>query len=826
MRIGFVVTHFSPLSETFIRREALALCGLGQRVFVYANCLYYEPQAYVPRHPNLTIREVHFINDPSTLARAAFDDGIDHLHGSLMTAAHCATLRVARELQTKFTLRIYSGIDIFTRQDPALYLDAATDELCVRLIVEDQFMLDWMSHEFRVPQAKLTVIPNSFDLDSYHLAEPRQPKANTTILSIARFVPKKGLRFLIEAFHDIAPRHSQAELWLAGYGPEESNLRALAAGHERIKFLGAVSETDTLQLYRDADIFCLPCVRTDSGDADGIPTTILEAMAFELPVVCTNILSLPHYVTDQRNGLLVPPKDSKGLAAALERLLSDRELRIRLGNAARDCVTSLCDIKANARRLEQVFAEGRREDWNRKLVELEQQRASYTPERQSYYHDCRVRAVEYFSPQAGRLLDIGCWLGELKNYLPGTIEYYGCDPVIQQLPPSFPFVAAPAENLPFPDNFFDSVVFYAVLIHLFDVDCALAEAARVLKPGGRLYLQECYDDPNPIHMNHFSAESLRTRVSEHFKVIRAAPANEYLAMIVAEKFQPEHVSEEALVTVARDLVEVTPDSNPLVSICITTFNRAELVRHSIDSVLRQTYPHVELVVIDDGSTDDTQRVLESYGSAIRIAFNEQNRGMAYSKNRALQMTSAKAKYVGILDSDDFLAPSFVEACVKALENTPDAGLVYTDDILVDASGRELCRQPAVHPWDMDAWLRTCNLRGDTWLARRALVMQTELHDEETEHDHDYDLFFQLLKLTTFAHVPEYLVFIRQHDGRSSGANRLAVARDHAANLAKHGYSAEYAYLRARRNPEWVPAIEEGIRIGMELRQRRLSTNSV
>ena len=100
----------------------------------------------------------------------------------------------------------------------------------------------------------------------------------------------------------------------------------------------------------------------------------------------------------------------------------------------------------------------------------------------------------------------------------------------------------------------------------------------------------------------------------------------------------------------------------------------------------------------------------------------------------------------------------------------DAGLLYTDDILVDASGRELCRQPAVHPWNMDAWLRTCNLRGDTWLARRALVMQTELHEEETEHDHDYDLFFQLLRLTTFEHVPKYLVFIRQHNGRSSGAN--------------------------------------------------------
>jgi|GEM_PF-1948476 len=823
MRIGIVVTHFSPLSESFIRREALALCGLGHRVFVYANCLYYEPQAEVPAHPNLTIREVHFLNEPNALTRAAFNDGIDHLQGSLMAAAHRATVLTARELRNLFTLRVYSGLDVFTRQEPQLYRDAAADDLCVSLVVEDQFMVEWMVNEFGVPESKVNVVPNSLDLDLYRLTEPRPIKPTSVILSIARFVSKKGLRFLIEAFQQLAARDASTELWLAGYGPEEAELRALAAGHDRIKFLGAVAENETRRLYREATIFCLPCVRTDSGDADGIPTTILEAMAFELPVVSTNILSIPDYVANERNGLLVPPKDSEALAAALERLLSDRDLRIRLGRAAREGVITLCDLKVNAARLERIFTAGRQADWNQKLAALEEQRASYTPDRQSYYHDCRLRAIEYFNLQAGRLLDIGCWLGELKNYLPGTIEYYGCDPAINgELPPGFPFVAARAEGLPFPDDFFDSVVFYAVLIHVFDVDRALAEAARVLKPGGRLYLQECYDDPNPIHMNHFSAEGMRSRVAEHFKVIRSAPANEYLLMMVAEKPMPKHDSVEPAVSAARVLVTADQASNPLVSICITTFNRAELVRQSIDSVLGQTYRDVELVVIDDGSTDETRRVLESYGSAIRVAFNDHNRGMAYSKNRALNMTSASAKYVGILDSDDFLAPRFVAACVEALENNPDVGLVYTDDIMVDASGRELWKQPAVHPWSIDAWLRTCNLRGDTWLARRALVMQTELHDEQTEHDHDYDLFFQLLKLTTFAHVPEYLVFIRQHAGRSSGANRLAVARDHAANLTKHGYSAEYAYLRARRNPEWAPAIEEGIRLGRELRQRRLS----
>jgi glycosyltransferase involved in cell wall biosynthesis/2-polyprenyl-3-methyl-5-hydroxy-6-metoxy-1,4-benzoquinol methylase len=824
MRIGFVVTHFSPLSESFVRREVLALCALGHRVFVYADCLYYEPQAEVPSHPNLTIRNVPFLRNHDALSRAVFDDGIDHLHGSLMAAAHRATLITARELQTLFTLRVYSGVDVFTRRDPDIYRDAATNQLCVGIIVEDEFMFDWMEAQYGVPRANLTIIPNSFDLDTYRLAEPRPPKDDLIILSIARFVPKKGLRFLVEAFHDIAARHKNAQLWLAGFGPQDAELRALAAGSKRISFLGAVSEQETRRLYEAADIFCLPCITADSGDADGIPTTILEAMAFELPVVGTEILSAPQYVTNGRDGLLVPPKDAGALATALDQLAGDPDLRLRLGRGARTRVTALCDIRLNAKRLEEVFAGGRWKSWKAKLAELETQRSSYTTERLTYYRECRLRALDFFKPQAGRLLDIGCWLGELKDYLPATVEYYGCDPAArQELSRDFPFITAGAESLPFPDNFFDSAVFYAVLIHVFDADRALAEATRVLKPGGRLYLQECYDDPNPIHMNHFSAESLRARVAEHLNVVRAAPANEYLMMMVAEKPVTASIDtalKESAVTEPACHFQTVDSDLPLVSICITTFNRAGLVRQSIDSVLRQTFPRVEVVVVDDGSNDDTRRVLENYGTSIQVAFNEHNRGMAYSKNRALRLTSASAKYVGILDSDDYFDPRFVAACVETLEQNPAAGLVYTDDIMVDESGHELWRQPAVHPWSTDAWLRTCNLRGDTWLARRGFVMQTDLHDEDTEHDHDYDLFFQLLEITTFVHIPEYLVFIRQHTGRSSGVNRLEVARDHAANLVKYGFSPEYAYLRARRNPEWVPAIKEGIALGEKLRGRR------
>jgi hypothetical protein len=182
------------------------------------------------------------------------------------------------------------------------------------------------------------------------------------------------------------------------------------------------------------------------------------------------------------------------------------------------------------------------------------------------------------------------------------------------------------------------------------------------------------------------------------------------------------------------------------------------------------------------------------------------------------MTSEASRYVAILDSDDFFHPDFVKTCVHYLETHPEIGMVYTDNTLVDAEGRVLQNQHAVSPWSIDSWLRTRGLRGDNWVARRDLVMKTDLHDVSLNLDEDFDLFYQLLELTTFAHQPGYLVYIRQHNEQISG-RRFELAMCHAANLVKYGYSPEYAYLRARYNPEWIPSIEKGIALGKKLRQK-------
>jgi len=829
MRIGYVVTDFPPLSETFVRREVQALRDRGHRMFVYANRVHRDPRVAWDEE-GIQVREFGSV---AALIDAARHDGVEHFNGSLMFSAQRDAQAASRALRIPYTLRAYSGHDVFTAWDGVLYREASADSLCAAIIAEDPFVRDWLIARLGASADRIEMIPNSFDLDVYSLPEPRDGRERLVILAIARFVEKKGLVYLVQAFNQLCERRNSVELWLVGWGPEEARLRQAAARNSQVKLLGGIAEPDTRAAYAAADIFCLPCIQMANGDADGIPTTVLEAMAFQLPIISTDLLSLPFYVRNGEEGILTGPGDVGAIASALDLLCCEPDVRHRMGSAGLRRVSELCDIKKNAERLEGLFLAKRSSLWHEKLMALEGQRSAYTAEKEAYYTDCRVRAVDYFRP-GGRFLDVGCDQGKFRFHLQKDVEYFGCDVLVNEAVRSaFPFVAAGAEALPYRDESFDCVLFYAVLIHVLDVDAALAEAHRVLKPGGFLYLQECVDDPNPIHLNHFANNDLRGRVSERFTFLRSTIVNGYLMLVVCQKTPAEDevrpASALASVTVSNPTIRpvgswraeqpAIGSELPTATVCIATYNRERFIRRCIESVLSQTYPYVDIVVVDDGSTDGTRAILEEYGSAVRTAFHDRNLGRTVAKNRALVMASASSKYVSILDSDDYYEPLFVEKCVEFLERNPDVGVVYTDDILIDSAGREIARQAAINPWNVEVWLRTRNLRGDTWMARLDSVMKTALHDESLDLDEDYDLFYQLLEITQFGHLSEYLVYITQSSQHDRGYY-LELARCHAANLVKYGYSPEYAYLRARRNPEWVPAIEAGIAIGKLLRDQR------
>jgi glycosyltransferase involved in cell wall biosynthesis len=333
MRLGVVVTDFPVLSETFVTREVLGLCAIGFDVYVYAGAVHTDPLVRRPTHANLTVREIPFLG-ADALVRTARDDGIDHLHSSLMAAAHRAAFEAARALDITFTARVLSGHDVFTGRDAGYYREASAHPLCAGFIVEDPLMADWLTSNFAVPLAAMRTVANGVDVEMFR-PRRRRRRHVVTVLAIARFVEKKGLLPLVEAFREMASTRPHVSLRLLGAGPQEPVLRNAAAGHPRIEFLGPRGTADTIAQYGDADVFCLPCVRTENGDADGVPTTVLEAMACGLPVVTSDLLSAPYYVRHMQEGMLVAPGDVHGLAAALGTLCDDRRLRARLGTNAR-----------------------------------------------------------------------------------------------------------------------------------------------------------------------------------------------------------------------------------------------------------------------------------------------------------------------------------------------------------------------------------------------------------------------------------------------------------------------------------------------------------
>ena len=166
------------------------------------------------------------------------------------------------------------------------------------------------------------------------------------ILSAGRLIKKKGHPTLLHAIALLQERRLDYRLRIAGEGPEWATLQRLVHRlgiAERVTFLGPLTETELAAEYRRADVFALACEELESGDRDGIPNVILEAMAHALPVVSTRCGGLDEAVVDGRCGLLVAQRDPEALASALGRLLDDAQLRLALGRRGRDHVVTHFD---------------------------------------------------------------------------------------------------------------------------------------------------------------------------------------------------------------------------------------------------------------------------------------------------------------------------------------------------------------------------------------------------------------------------------------------------------------------------------------------------
>jgi glycosyltransferase involved in cell wall biosynthesis len=128
---------------------------------------------------------------------------------------------------------------------------------------------------------------------------------------------------------------------------------------------------------------------------------------------------------------------------------------------------------------------------------------------------------------------------------------------------------------------------------------------------------------------------------------------------------------------------------PLVSILVPSYNGATFLREALDSLLAQTYPHIEIVLLDDASTDETPAIAAEYAG--RLTYVRQAVNMGIYDNVNVGIARARGEFIATYHADDVYLPTIVEAEVQYLQAHPDVGAVFCSDIFVDASGREYGR---------------------------------------------------------------------------------------------------------------------------------------
>lgn len=184
---------------------------------------------------------------------------------------------------------------------------------------------------------------------------------------------------------------------------------------------------------------------------------------------------------------------------------------------------------------------------------------------------------------------------------------------------------------------------------------------------------------------------------------------------------------------------------PEISVVIPTYNRGSFVEHAVDSVLAQTYKDYEIIVVDDGSTDDTREKIQSYGDRVRYLYQE-NRGPSAARNRGIM--SASGKYIAFCDSDDRFLPKKLEQQVNFINRHPKCRFLYSWYYNVNKQGvvTKLRKPKACHSQEELQYFlynRKFTIRTSTVVVVRKAFKKVGMFNENYDYSQDWDMWLRL-----------------------------------------------------------------------------------
>lgn len=388
-RIAYVLKRFPRFSETFILNELLAHEAAGAEVHVFS--LLAPPEE--PHHARLANLKAHVTvlsslkgrkteaapddralfsgKTPAEIgsltAKAAFiserceDLGIAHLHAHFGSDAATVACLAARRLQGTYSYTAHARDIYHTYVSPGA--DAAMRCAKLREATFTVTVSDYNARHLAAlcPGARIERLYNGIDLSAFRSVDPAKQTAGR-LIAVGRLVPKKGFDILVEACGLLRDRGVPFDVSLIGSGPMAEALATRITQlnlNDRVRLEGLRAQEELIEHMGRAKAAVLPCVVTESGDRDGLPTVLLEAMARGLPVVTTTVSGGPEIVEDGVTGRLCAPGDPVALADALESVLADRQAARAMGLAGRARAERLFDLKTNAALLRAMLLDPR-----------------------------------------------------------------------------------------------------------------------------------------------------------------------------------------------------------------------------------------------------------------------------------------------------------------------------------------------------------------------------------------------------------------------------------------------------------------------------------
>jgi glycosyltransferase involved in cell wall biosynthesis len=403
LRVGFVVKRYPRYSETFVVREILAHERAGLTIEIFAlrppidghfqdliarvrapvSYLYLPAEGLFPEPlsaatltanhfwralkeasdvvPNLwaslgTLRhpQARDVYQALQLAREVRVKRIDHLHAPFANDAATVARLGARlaGLSYSFTAR---AKDIFHESVQASDLRQKLRDASGVVTVSD-YHLDYLRQTYGPLASHVQRIYNGLDLDEFPYRTPRDRPRK--ILAIGRLVEKKGFPDLIDACALLVGKGCSFSCRIIGNGPLNADLLTQIERlglQDQVALVGPRPQSEIIQEVQNAAVLAAPCIVCPDGDRDGLPNVIQEALALGTPVVSTDVTGIPEVVRHGETGLQVPQHDPLALAAALERLLCDGELRVELASRARRFMEDEFNIHRNTARRRALF---------------------------------------------------------------------------------------------------------------------------------------------------------------------------------------------------------------------------------------------------------------------------------------------------------------------------------------------------------------------------------------------------------------------------------------------------------------------------------------